>query len=50
VRPEIRKEFERASELSLIRLPEHKEAGGKAKGATACLRQRDSCGQREQSR
>jgi benzoyl-CoA reductase/2-hydroxyglutaryl-CoA dehydratase subunit BcrC/BadD/HgdB len=32
VRPEIMKEFERASELSLLGLAEHKEAGGKVAG------------------
>jgi benzoyl-CoA reductase/2-hydroxyglutaryl-CoA dehydratase subunit BcrC/BadD/HgdB len=32
VRPEIIKEFERASELSLLGLAEYKEAGGKVAG------------------
>lgn len=32
MRPEIMKEFERASELSLLGLDEHKEAGGKVAG------------------
>ena len=32
MRPEIMKEFERASELSLLGLTEHKEAGGKVAG------------------
>jgi benzoyl-CoA reductase/2-hydroxyglutaryl-CoA dehydratase subunit BcrC/BadD/HgdB len=32
VRPEIIKEFERASEVSLLGFAEHKEAGGKVAG------------------
>ncbi len=37
MRPEIMKEFERAGELTLLNLMEHKEAGEKWRGSTACL-------------
>lgn len=38
MRLEIMKEFERAGELSLLNLAEHKEAGGKVAGVYCPLR------------
>ncbi len=48
MRPEIMKEFERASELSLLSLTEHKN-GGRVAGVYCLLPPRNECGRREQS-